>query len=66
MSKDLIEGISKYSDQIGGFAGKYSSYNKFFKTDFATSCDGVGTKYYWHKLQNHIFPDHYNQLESIA
>ena len=40
----LIKEISKYSDQIGGYAAKYSSYNKFFKTDFATSCDGVGTK----------------------
>ena len=40
----LIKEISKYSDQIGGFAAKYSSSNKFFRTDFATSCDGVGTK----------------------
>ena len=40
----LIKEISKYSDQIGGFAGKYSSYNKFFRTDFVASCDGVGTK----------------------
>ena len=35
-----IEEISKYSDQIGGFAGKYTSKD----TDFAASCDGVGTK----------------------
>ena len=40
----LIKEISKYSDQIGGYAAKYSSYNKWFRTDFATSCDGVGTK----------------------
>jgi phosphoribosylformylglycinamidine cyclo-ligase len=33
---DLIEGIKKYSDQIGGFAGKYGQ--------LVASCDGVGTK----------------------
>ena len=40
----LIKEISKYSDQIGGFAAKYSSHDKSYKTDFAASCDGVGTK----------------------
>ena len=32
----LIKGISKYSDQIGGFAGKHGN--------LIASCDGVGTK----------------------
>jgi phosphoribosylaminoimidazole synthetase len=32
----LIKEISKYSDQIGGFAGKYGN--------LVASCDGVGTK----------------------
>ena len=38
MNKDeeLIQGISKYSSQIGGFAGKYGN--------LVASCDGVGTK----------------------
>ena len=37
MNKDeeLIQGISKYSSQIGGFAGKYGN--------LVASCDGVGT-----------------------
>ena len=50
MSEDLIEGISKYSDQIGGFAGKYTlSYPKIGSItdknrELVASCDGVGTK----------------------
>ena len=32
----LIKEISKYSDQIGGFAGKFGN--------LVASCDGVGTK----------------------
>ena len=49
MSENLIEGISKYSDQIGGFAGKYTlPYPKVGSTsekrELVASCDGVGTK----------------------
>ena len=45
----LIKEISKYSDQIGGFAGKYSlPYPKVGnigqKRELVASCDGVGTK----------------------
>ena len=32
----LVNGIKKYSDQIGGFAAVYG--------DMVASCDGVGTK----------------------
>ena len=51
----LIKEISKYSDQIGGFAAKYSSSNKFFRTDFATSCDGVGTKILLAQIANSFY-----------
>ena len=51
----LIKEISKYSDQIGGFAAKYSSYNKWFRTDFATSCDGVGTKILLAQIANSFY-----------
>ena len=51
MNKDeeLIQEISKYSDQIGGFAGKYTlPYRKVGnigeKRELVASCDGVGTK----------------------
>ena len=45
----LIKELSKYSDQIGGFAGKYSlPYPKVGsigqKRELVASCDGVGTK----------------------
>ena len=45
----LIKEISKYSDQIGGFAGKYSlPYPKVGsigqRRELVASCDGVGTK----------------------
>ena len=44
-----IQEISKYSDQIGGFAGKYTlPYLKVGSTsekrELVASCDGVGTK----------------------
>ena len=45
----LIKEISKYSEQIGGFAGKYSlPYPKVGgigqRRELVASCDGVGTK----------------------
>lgn len=39
----LINKIKKYSDQIGSFAGRFST-NAWDSNDFAASCDGVGTK----------------------
>ena len=47
MSEDLIEGISKYSDQIGGFAGKYGN--------LVASCDGVGTKILLAQIANSFY-----------
>ena len=51
----LIKGISKYSDQIGGFAGKHGN--------LIASCDGVGTKI----LLAQIARDYYKRpLQSIG
>ena len=64
----LIKGISKYSDQIGGFAGKYSlPYPKVGsigqKRELVASCDGVGTKI----LLAQIARDYYKRpLQSIG
>jgi phosphoribosylaminoimidazole synthetase len=64
----LIKELSKYSDQIGGFAGKYSlPYPKVGsigqKRELVASCDGVGTKI----LLAQIARDYYKRpLQSIG
>ena len=46
----LIRELSKYSDQIGGFAGKYGN--------LVASCDGVGTKILLAQTAKNIIIDH--------